>query len=71
MGARQGHLLGGRPLEVVHSAVEADLVGDLRARNLPGVAVGQPDVRQLLLVPLVIDGLLHPTKTFLDNLFSC
>ncbi len=49
---RAARLLSRRPLELVHGAVEANAVGDVRARNLPRVAVGQPDVRQLVLVPV-------------------
>ncbi len=45
------------PLEVVDAAIEANLEGDVRAGNLPGVAVAQPDVGQLLLVALLINGL--------------
>ena len=33
------------PLEVVHAAIEADLESDVRASNLPGIAVAEPDVR--------------------------
>jgi hypothetical protein len=50
---RPARLLSRRPLELVHGAVEADAVGDVRSRNLPRVAVGQPDVRQLVLVPVL------------------
>lgn len=60
------HLLGRGPLEVVDGAVEADIVGDLWACNLPGVAIAEPDVWQLLLVSLGIDGLLH-SPTFQEK----
>lgn len=51
----RAHCLSRGPLEVVDAAIEANFEGDVWAGDLPGVAVAQPDVRQLQLVALLIN----------------
>ena len=51
-------------------AAEADLILDLGPLYLPWVAISEPDVRQLLLVPALVNGLAHKSNCSIIRLFK-